>query len=84
MFSKFITRSANKLITPTVRGMKLHEYQAGALLHSYKISIPIGNVARTPEEAFKVANTFKSDGYVVKAQILGGGRGLGHFKETGF
>jgi succinyl-CoA synthetase beta subunit len=23
-------------------------------------------------------------GYVVKAQVLGGGRGLGHFKETGF
>lgn len=23
-------------------------------------------------------------GYVVKSQILGGGRGLGHFKETGF
>lgn len=22
--------------------------------------------------------------YVVKAQVLGGGRGLGHFKETGF
>jgi succinyl-CoA synthetase beta subunit len=64
--------------------MKLHEYQAGALLHSYKISIPLGNVARTPEEAHQVASTFKSDGYVVKAQVLGGGRGLGHFKETGF
>jgi succinyl-CoA synthetase beta subunit len=64
--------------------MKLHEYQAGALLHSYKISIPLGNVARTPEEAYQVASTFKSDGYVVKAQVLGGGRGLGHFKETGF
>jgi succinyl-CoA synthetase beta subunit len=67
-----------------LRRMKLHEYQAGALLHSYKISIPLGNVARSPEEALNVASTFKSDGYVVKAQVLGGGRGLGHFKESGF
>jgi len=67
-----------------MRGMKLHEYQAGALLHSYKISIPLGNVARSADEAFKVSNQFKSSGYVVKAQVLGGGRGLGHFKETGF
>lgn len=50
-----------------MRGMKLHEYQAGALLHSYKIAIPIGNVARSPEEALTVSNTFKSSGYVVKA-----------------
>jgi succinyl-CoA synthetase beta subunit len=47
--------------------MKLHEYQAGALLHSYKIAIPLGNVARSPEEAFAVSTQFKSSGYVVKA-----------------
>ena len=74
----------NRLTALPIRGMKLHEYQAGALLHSYKISIPIGNVARTADEAFSVANNFKSSGYVVKSQVLGGGRGLGHFKETGF
>jgi succinyl-CoA synthetase beta subunit len=50
-----------------MRRLKLHEYQAGALLHSYKITIPLGNVARTPEEAFNVSNQFKSSGYVVKA-----------------
>jgi succinyl-CoA synthetase beta subunit len=67
-----------------IRGMKLHEYQAGALLSSFKVAIPLGNVARTADEAFAVSNEFKSSGYVVKAQVLGGGRGLGHFKETGF
>lgn len=41
-------------------------------------------MARSADEAFKVSNQFKSSGYVVKAQVLGGGRGLGHFKETGF
>ena len=67
-----------------LRRMKLHEYQAGALLHSYKIAIPLGNVAYKPEEAKQVASTFKSSGYVVKAQVLTGGRGLGHFKDNGF
>ena len=67
-----------------LRRMKLHEYQAGALLHSYKIKIPIGNVAYTPEEAQKVSSTMPPVGYVVKAQVLGGGRGLGHFMPSGF
>jgi succinyl-CoA synthetase beta subunit len=41
-------------------------------------------VAYSADDAKKVASQFKSSGYVVKAQVLGGGRGLGHFKETGF
>ena len=48
--------------------------------------IPIGSVAFNAEEAQKAAEEFGAnhDSYVVKAQVLGGGRGLGHFKETGF
>ena len=38
-----------------VRGIKLHEYQAGKLLHKYKVNIPIGNVAFTSKEAYLVA-----------------------------
>ena len=68
-----------------MRRLKLHEYQAGALLHSFNVPIPIGNVAFKPEEAEQVAKDFGKDAeFVVKAQVLGGGRGLGHFKETGF
>ena len=66
-----------------LRRLKLHEYQAGALLHSFKVPIPIGNVAFSADEARDVASKIKG-GMVVKAQVLGGGRGLGHFKETGF
>jgi len=33
------------------RGIKLHEYQAGKLLDSYRVAIPLGDVAWTPEEA---------------------------------
>lgn len=65
------------------RGIKLHEYQAGALLDKYRVPIPIGEVAFTPEEAEKIAGKF-TNGCVIKSQILGGGRGMGHIKETGF
>ena len=66
-----------------MRGLKLHEYQAGALLNSYQVPIPIGNVAFTVDEAEEIARGIEG-GCVVKSQVLGGGRGLGHIKETGF
>lgn len=74
---------ANRLMYQPQRGIKLHEYQAGKLLDSYRVSIPIGDVAFTPEEAKKIAQGF-DNGCVIKSQILGGGRGMGHIKETGF
>lgn len=61
----------------------MHEYQAGDLLASYKVSIPLGKVATTADEAEKIASEFPN-GCVVKSQILGGGRGMGFIKETGF
>lgn len=66
-----------------MRRLKLHEYQAGALLNSYNVPIPVGNVAFSPDEAQRIASDING-GCVVKSQVLGGGRGLGHFKETGF
>ena len=53
------------------------------MLHKFDVPIPIGSVAFSPAEARDVASKI-SGGMVVKAQVLGGGRGLGHFKETGF
>mgnify|MGYP001042026053 FL=1 len=84
--SKRIARLAAKnsaLMTTPVRGIKLHEYQAGSLLSSFNVSIPLGEVAKTPAEAKAIAAKF-DNGCVVKSQILGGGRGQGHIKETGF
>jgi hypothetical protein len=62
-FNKALVQAKNL----PMRRIKLHEYQAGALLHKFKIPIPLGNVAYTPNEAHQVASTFKSSGYVVKA-----------------
>ena len=69
------------------RGLKLHEYQAGKLLQKFKVPTPRGNVAFNAKEAYLVAKQFGhnyDEGFVVKAQVLGGGRGLGYFMETGF
>jgi len=71
------------IINTPVRGIKLHEYQAGALLDKFKVAIPLGETATTAEGAYKIAKKFEN-GCVVKSQILGGGRGLGYFKETNF
>jgi len=57
--------------------MKIHEYQAKELFKKYKIPIPDGGVAFTPEEAKKVAENLGQFPVVVKAQIHAGGRGKG-------
>lgn len=55
--------------------MKIHEYQAKALLAQFGIPISKGGVARTPEEARKTAKQVGGK-VVIKAQIHAGGRGL--------
>src|ERR1700751_642149 len=60
--------------------MKIHEYQAKAILKKYSVAVPRGEVAETREEAEAVAkNLFSAGatGVVVKAQIHAGGRGKG-------
>jgi succinyl-CoA synthetase beta subunit len=60
--------------------MKIHEYQAKAILKKYGVSVPPGAMAATREEAESVAKDLLSSGatgVVVKAQIHAGGRGKG-------
>jgi succinyl-CoA synthetase beta subunit len=60
--------------------MKIHEYQAKAILAKYGVAIPRGEMASTREEAEDVAKRLIADGaqgIVVKAQIHAGGRGKG-------
>jgi succinyl-CoA synthetase beta subunit len=56
--------------------MKIHEYQAKALLAKYGVPVPRGEVAYTPEEAEAAAKKIGGS-VVVKAQIHAGGRGKG-------
>jgi succinyl-CoA synthetase beta subunit len=55
--------------------MKIHEYQAKAILARYGVTTPKGEVAFTKEEAREAAQRLHSNICVVKAQIHAGGRG---------
>src|ERR1039458_7396946 len=60
--------------------MKIHEYQAKAILKKYGVSVPRGAMAASQDEAEAVAKELFSSGatgVVVKAQIHAGGRGKG-------
>ncbi len=57
--------------------MKIHEYQAKAILARYGVTTPRGEVAYTKEEAREAAQRLKANLVVVKAQIHAGGRGKG-------
>src|SRR5579863_669492 len=56
--------------------MKIHEYQAKALLARYAVPVPRGEVARSVDEAESAAKKIGGS-VVVKAQIHAGGRGKG-------
>jgi succinyl-CoA synthetase beta subunit len=56
--------------------MKIHEYQAKAILAQYNVPVPRGHVAYTVEEAEAAARGLGGS-VVVKAQIHAGGRGKG-------
>src|SRR5690348_8623106 len=60
--------------------MKIHEYQAKAILSKYGVAVPRGEMVTTREEAEAVARKLLeagAKGVVVKAQIHAGGRGKG-------
>ncbi len=56
--------------------MKIHEYQAKAILAAYDVPVPRGEVAFTAQQAGQIARRLGGT-VVVKAQIHAGGRGKG-------
>jgi len=57
--------------------MKIHEYQAKAILASHGVPVPQGEVIFKAEDAAGVAERLGGGVVVVKAQIHAGGRGKG-------
>jgi succinyl-CoA synthetase beta subunit len=57
--------------------MKIHEYQAKAILAQHGVPVPRGEVAFNAAEAGDIARRLGGDVVVVKAQIHAGGRGKG-------
>jgi succinyl-CoA synthetase beta subunit len=62
--------------------MNIHEYQAKALLRSYRAPVSDGRVVLKAEDAKTAAGELDGPLWVVKAQIHAGGRGKGKFKEA--
>jgi succinyl-CoA synthetase beta subunit len=56
--------------------VKIHEYQAKAILARHGVPVPRGEVAHTPSEVGEIAGRLGGT-VVVKAQIHAGGRGKG-------
>src|SRR6266705_3206818 len=60
--------------------MKIHEYQAKAILKKYGVAVPRGEMAENRDQAEAAARVLfgaGASGVVVKAQIHAGGRGKG-------
>jgi succinyl-CoA synthetase beta subunit/malate-CoA ligase subunit beta len=55
--------------------VNIHEYQAKALLRSYRVTTPRGEVVYTSKAAARVAEELGGHRWVVKAQVHAGGRG---------
>lgn len=52
---------------------------ASTQLEQYGVPVPRFVAAKSADEAFKAAQSFGGKGMVIKAQVLAGGRGKGHF-----
>ncbi|WVQ86029.1 hypothetical protein IAT38_008197 [Cryptococcus sp. DSM 104549] len=72
-----------KSVSQQKRNLSIHEYQSVQLLNSYGIPTPKAVPAFSASEAESVAKNFGVDQLVLKAQVLAGGRGKGHF-DSGF
>merc|ERR1711892_735116 len=61
------------------RNLSVHEHVSMSLLKEAGVPVPKFGVATTAAEAKQIALDIDSDDLVVKAQVLAGGRGKGHF-----
>nr|XP_012235177.1 PREDICTED: uncharacterized protein LOC105679623 [Linepithema humile] len=78
---KILACKTNLVKQPT-RNLNVHEHISYSLLNEAGVPTPKFGVAKTPDEAAKFAADLKTKDIVLKAQVLAGGRGKGHFKGT--
>lgn len=76
-----LTRTIHRraVAAPSIRHLNIHEYCSQAILEQYGVPNCRGSVATTPDEAEHVAHALGGHDFVVKAQVLAGGRGKGKF-----
>jgi succinyl-CoA synthetase beta subunit len=84
MASRRIFQTTRKALgAASSRNLNIHEHMSVDLLREYGIKVPEGRVAHSAAEAKELAAQLPTNDVVVKAQVLAGGRGKGHF-DNGF
>ncbi|XP_065568710.1 succinate--CoA ligase [GDP-forming] subunit beta, mitochondrial-like [Artemia franciscana] len=81
--SKKLLKSSLKVLCQQIRNLNLLEYQSKVLLANHNVNVQKFEVVSNTSKAKDVSKHLNAKEYVVKAQVLAGGRGLGHF-NTGF
>lgn len=81
--SKIPSSRNNRIQFQPKRDLNLLEFQAKGLLQKYAVTVQDFRVASTEAEAKQICSDFPCKEYVIKAQVLAGGRGKGHF-DNGF
>lgn len=80
--NKRISNHQKKLITLNqIRNLSLHEYLSQNIMREFGINVPVGYPAKSVDEAVEVAKKIGGNKWIVKAQVLAGGRGLGQFSS---
>jgi len=81
MLSLFARSNGIQQTRRLVRNLSIHEHSSMDLLRSAKIPVPPGQVAFSVAEAQSAAKKLAVQDLVIKAQVLAGGRGKGHFSS---
>ena len=80
---RLLKKAAPAITSVQSRNMNLLEYQSKGLLLDYGVTVQKFRMATNDEEAAKIPADFPCEEYVIKAQVLAGGRGKGYF-DNGF
>jgi len=78
-----------RAVSVPVRNLNIHEYQSKQIMEKFGVNVQKNRVVEpngklTPKAAAEALQLAKGREYVVKAQVHAGGRGKGHFIETGY
>ncbi|XP_050390647.1 succinate--CoA ligase [GDP-forming] subunit beta, mitochondrial [Patella vulgata] len=76
-----LLRNHLNTVKPQVRCLNLQEYQSKMLMAENGINVQRFQVASSPGDALEISEKLNVDEYVIKAQILAGGRGKGTFSN---
>ncbi|CAI4233255.1 unnamed protein product [Auanema sp. JU1783] len=77
--SQPLLQTAQKTLAASARNLMLHEHHGMSVLQKEDIKVPPFGVARSAEQAKDQARKIGGKDYVIKAQVLAGGRGKGKF-----